>query len=479
MEMEQKKPKKKIIMIVAAVVAAILVVGYLTTVYAAAPNEEEGSLLREYPVTRGDITAGTDGSGSLVLEGKPQNFPAPVKLDEVNVKAGDTVKKGDVLARASRSHLEQKLHELEIELKKAEIALDNAKNNKKEKDISSSSDGGAAKLKAEYDAKQTQLQAGANGVSANLANMEARVAEINARIAEIDAQLAALNQDAAAPDAAAQPVDAASLEQEKADLLKEKEELEASMAGARSELAAATDSINQLENEKNAQLNEIYVQNGKDQQVNALQADTLNNAVTSAQMDVDEKVAAIEKVKELLQSLELRAEQDGIVLEVNYAAGAETTEDKAVASIGDPAGLYARLQVSQADIGDIEEGQEVELRFDAFSEIAFKGSVLRKIPTPVKDSNPVAYYVDVLVDAEDTELLSGMTCSGQFIIKQKKDVLMLSNKAIKSVDGRQVVLLRDENGELFEQEIEAGFSDGKFSEILSGLTEGQTVFVEG
>jgi len=41
------------------------------------------------------------------------------------------------------------------------------------------------------------------------------------------------------------------------------------------------------------------------------------------------------------------------------------------------------------------------------------------------------------------------------------------------------VLMKDPDGNLYEQPITTGFSDGRYSEILSGLNDGDIVYVEG
>ena len=72
-----------------------------------------------------------------------------------------------------------------------------------------------------------------------------------------------------------------------------------------------------------------------------------------------------------------------------------------------------------------------------------------------------------------------MTTNAQFILKEVKDVLILSNKSIKLKDGNQVVNVKNEDGTLREVTIQTGFSDGRNSEVLSGLKEGDTVVVGG
>lgn len=95
------------------------------------------------------------------------------------------------------------------------------------------------------------------------------------------------------------------------------------------------------------------------------------------------------------------------------------------------------------------------------------------------NANPLEYTAYASIEANDLLLLEGMTFSAQLIQKQVKDVLCLSNKAIQLNGGKQIVFLMDEAGNLFEEEIQTGFSDGRYSEVLSGLSEGDIVYVEG
>ena len=81
-----------------------------------------------------------------------------------------------------------------------------------------------------------------------------------------------------------------------------------------------------------------------------------------------------------------------------------------------------------------------------------------------------------------------MAASATIISKEKENVLILSNKAITLKDGKQYVNLRieDKNAKknesgaytLKEIEITTGFSDGRMTEVLSGLSENDVVIVK-
>lgn len=177
--------------------------------------------------------------------------------------------------------------------------------------------------------------------------------------------------------------------------------------------------------------------------------------------------------------LELYAKLDGIVLSLPSVEGEMTAEKPIVAQIGDPKKITASIQVSQTDISEIEIGQPVQFTFNAYPTQTLQGTVTDVQLAP-QNAKPVEYTVYASIDKqEDVLLLEGMTFSAQLIQKQVKDVLCLSNKAIQLKEGKQIVILMDEEGNLFEQEIQTGFSDGRYSEVLSGLSEDDIVYVEG
>ncbi len=308
--------------------------------------------------------------------------------------------------------------------------------------------------------------------------MNNTVNTFNAQIAELEGQIALLPADDPQKAQLVAQRDGFVVERDK--LPPQIAELEGQLNTTQGELSAANQNVQALDSARAQTIEQNKKERAQQNQVNGIKLENGENAIELAQMEIDNINRQIADIDRQIKDPYLYAAMDGIILEVNYAAGMETTADKPVASIGDLQDIYVALQVSQADIGDIEEGQVVELAFDAFPDRTFTGTVTKKLPTPIKDSNPVSYLVYASLDTEGEALLPGMTCGAQFIRKQVEDVLQLSNKAIKLADdGRQIVLMQDQDGELYEQPITTGFSDGRYSEILSGLSEGDIVYVEG
>ena len=175
----------------------------------------------------------------------------------------------------------------------------------------------------------------------------------------------------------------------------------------------------------------------------------------------------------------MTAETDGIVTAVNYHPGEEVPADKAIVVVGNNQKKQVIISVSQEDIASVEVGQSVELRFSSAPESAVDGKVIKKSLLPADGGDGVSYEVIISLDADNPELLEGMTCNVKFILKKVENVLTLANKAITLRDGKQYVTVKLPDGSHEEREIKTGFSDGRISEVIDGLSDGDIVVVAG
>lgn len=175
----------------------------------------------------------------------------------------------------------------------------------------------------------------------------------------------------------------------------------------------------------------------------------------------------------------LYANTGGIVIGLGNEQGEGTEEGISSIIIAQDGDVFAEIPVSQEDILNIEEGQQVYIWVSAYEDEKFSGKVDFINLKPNSESGSTTYTVTVKLDENSNELLPGMSISSQFIFKELNNVLTLSNKAITLKDGKQMVKVRQKDGTLKEKVITTGFSDGKKSEITSGLNEGDTVVVGG
>lgn len=346
--------------------------------------------------------------------------------------------------------------------------------------------------KAELETKIAALQTEISKLpddSERLSELISQKAELQQQINDLNAQIDSLEASA---DLAAdikrkqeQIADAQALlsalssKEEKISALKNqiqqtKENLEAAQFDLESQRLSLKTLNNDYEREHNQQQENQKTQ----EQLDSITVAGLNNAIQDAQDEVDRLREELAEAQALLTTPALTAKADGIVTEVNYTAGEDVPGGRSIVTIGDSGEKHVTTQVAQEDIGRIEVGQTVEMQFVANPDVTLTGRVSKKSLRPT-DGGGVTYQVTIDFDEDQPDLMEGMTCNVKFILKKVENVLTLANKAITLRDGKQYVTVKLPDGSHEEREIKTGFSDGRISEVTSGLSEGDTVVVAG
>lgn len=139
--------------------------------------------------------------------------------------------------------------------------------------------------------------------------------------------------------------------------------------------------------------------------------------------------------------------------------------------------LTVKAQVDETDISTIKLKEKAQIVLDAYPGQKLQ-AVVDQIAFDAKTVNSVTtYIVDVLPEQTPATMRSGMTANVTFFIESKKDILLVPAEAIKVQDGRTIVSLRGPDGKPQVRDIQVGVSDGKNTEVIDGLQEGDTVLV--
>ena len=135
--------------------------------------------------------------------------------------------------------------------------------------------------------------------------------------------------------------------------------------------------------------------------------------------------------------------------------------------------MQIEVNVSEADIGSVKEGQMAEFTLDGYPDDTFKGVVRQVRLSPTTVSNVVTYTVVVSVDNEDLKLKPGMTANVSIITSRHEDVLCVPNMALKfspKNDGRkynqQGVWVKSPY-KLERIAVKTGLSDDSYTEVIS------------
>ena len=93
--------------------------------------------------------------------------------------------------------------------------------------------------------------------------------------------------------------------------------------------------------------------------------------------------------------------------------------------------MQIEVSVSEADIGKVQEGQEVTYTLDGYPDSVFRGKVTQVRISPTTVSNVVTYSVIVEVNNKDLKLKPGMTANVSIITSKNEDVLCAPSIALK------------------------------------------------
>ena len=135
------------------------------------------------------------------------------------------------------------------------------------------------------------------------------------------------------------------------------------------------------------------------------------------------------------------------------------------------------LSVDELDVGSLYVGKSVEVTLDALPGQVFPAEITEIDPNGSNSGGNSKYSVTVTMERSG-EMLSGMNASVRIPLDTHDDLLLLPAAAIRE-DGNGVFVYTaydGKNGYTGRQAVSTGLSDGEMVEILSGLSEGDTVY---
>ncbi|MDE7070203.1 MAG: efflux RND transporter periplasmic adaptor subunit [Alistipes sp.] len=209
--------------------------------------------------------------------------------------------------------------------------------------------------------------------------------------------------------------------------------------------------------------------------------------------------AAMVKVKRNLGYATITSPIDGVVISraveegQTVAAGFSTPTLFTIAA--DLTQMQVVADVDEADIGQVSEGQRVAFSVDAYPDDTFEGVVEQVRLEATVESNVVTYEVVITAPNPDLKLKPGMTANVTVFTLEKEDAPAIPTRALRFVPDEELLARIDlrlgaaagehrpglrevwirRGDELLPRLVETGAVSGDMTEILEGLSEGDTV----
>jgi len=214
----------------------------------------------------------------------------------------------------------------------------------------------------------------------------------------------------------------------------------------------------------------------------ASNAKTLRAACEAAGADVTQSQARIQLARANLTRTVLRAPFAGIIAKVTGEMGEFTTPSPpgiptppAVDLIDDSC-LYVTAPIDEVDVARVRVGQPAYVSIEALPGRRFPARVRRVAPY-VLDLEKQARTVDVEVEmtsvADTKALLVGYSADVEIILDVRDGVVRVPTQAL--MEGNRVLVFSANSATLEERRVDVGLSNWAFTEVRSGLKQGEKV----
>ena len=221
---------------------------------------------------------------------------------------------------------------------------------------------------------------------------------------------------------------------------------------------------------------------------------SFEDSVDSAKAQVEQAQSSLDSTQDNIDNYTITAPISGQIITKSVKVGDKISRnsgssDTTLATIYDMSELTFEMSVDEMDISSVAVGQSVSVTADAYSDRTFSGTVTN-VSLKGSQSNGVTNYpVTVTLDSDaNGVLLPGMNVDGVITVGESKDTLMVPSGAL--MRGNRVYI-KDDSADASEGpqmgnvpagfkavEVEIGLSNDDFVEIKSGVSEGDTVYVE-
>lgn len=178
--------------------------------------------------------------------------------------------------------------------------------------------------------------------------------------------------------------------------------------------------------------------------------------------------------------LVLRAPVSGVVLSRDAVVGQAVTTDSTLARIADLAEVWFLARVFEKDLGRLRAGAAAEVQLNAYPDAPFAGTV----DTVGHEVDPIARTVTARIRLTNREDLLRIGLFGVARVatsapENKSSVLVVPRSAVTDVGDKQVVFVREPDGDFELHGVVLGdVSVGKVA-VVSGLREGEVVAIDG
>ena len=232
----------------------------------------------------------------------------------------------------------------------------------------------------------------------------------------------------------------------------------------------------------------INVQEGsevaKDDIILGLSGDDLTESIQSASESLRSAEISMQNLQDAMNNYTITAPISGTIIEKDAKVGDAVKAGDTLCIVYDLSYLEMSINVDELQISSISVGQQVQITADAVPDKTYVGTVTRVSMKGASNGGTTTYPVTIRIDDTDG-LRPGMNANAEIVVAQANNALVVPNAAV--VRGSYVLVTKDSpsaaNADTAMEApegfvyvpVKTGVSDDDYTQIVSGIQEGDTI----
>jgi len=232
----------------------------------------------------------------------------------------------------------------------------------------------------------------------------------------------------------------------------------------------------------------INVQEGsdvaKDDIILGLSGDDLTESIQSASESLRSAEISMQNLQDTMNNYTITAPISGTIIEKDAKVGDAVKTGDTLCIVYDLSYLEMSINVDELQISSISVGQQVQITADAVPDKTYVGTVTRVSMKGASNGGTTTYPVSIRIDDTDG-LRPGMNANAEIVVAEAKNALVVPNAAV--VRGSYVLVTKDSpsaaNADTTMEApegfvyvpVKTGVSDDDYTQIVSGIQEGDTI----
>jgi RND family efflux transporter MFP subunit len=215
---------------------------------------------------------------------------------------------------------------------------------------------------------------------------------------------------------------------------------------------------------------------GLESEIALIESGLMRDQVMAATKNLTQAEINLKKARMNLEKTQIRAPFSGVITDIKVSCREHVVAGQELFTLVDVSSILVHSRILENEIGKIDVGQEVDLRFLAYPEVLYSGKV--KAISPVMDPEDRTCKVIIGVTSSSKEIKPGMHAEVAIVSEVHPMKLLIPDDAILVRSDRTMVFVV-KDGLAKWRYVKLGSENEHYVEILDGAQEGDQVIVRG